>query len=222
MMKDIANKVNPADLKLDFVTDQLLAKTFESRSGDFSKKMKEVFGDELYDQFDEFSTKDATVWIDPLDGTAGFVKGYYYAVTCLIDLEIAGAPKIGVMHITYTTNDTDSPGMTLFGTAEHGTFQLDFDHQLEPAALLKREPEYLEPFDLDKELEEEQELRVATTFYSPSRSEAWDQTLNLMKPCKTQRFGGAGCKVSQVIFNNMDCYLDRNGGLCYWDLDFIR
>lgn len=46
----------------------MLVKHLEKRA-DFNKVMKEVYGDEILDTFDEFSTKNATVWVDPLDGT---------------------------------------------------------------------------------------------------------------------------------------------------------
>ena len=40
--------------------------------------------------FEKFSTKDAVVWIDPLDGTSDFVAGNLSACTVLIGLSING------------------------------------------------------------------------------------------------------------------------------------
>ena len=89
--------------------------------------MRDIYGDEILEQFEEFSTKNATVWVDPLDGTTEFVNGNLSGVTVLIGLAIDGVPKIGVVHNPYRTNDPNSAGITIFGTQEHGAFCLDLD-----------------------------------------------------------------------------------------------
>lgn len=89
--------------------------------------MKAVYADQIWDDFSEFSTEKAVVWIDPLDGTSDFVKGNLSAVTVLIGLAIEGIPKIGVVHNPFRENDSKSNGITLFGTQEHGAFLYEFD-----------------------------------------------------------------------------------------------
>ena len=90
----------------------------------------EVYGNEIFEGFDTFSTENAVVWIDPLDGTKDFTQGNLGAVTVLIGLAIDGVPKIGVVHNPYISNQSDSKGMTIIATQEHGAFKFDFDHQL--------------------------------------------------------------------------------------------
>ena len=35
---------------------------------EFNQFMKKVYGNEIWEKFDEFNTEKAVVWIDPLDG----------------------------------------------------------------------------------------------------------------------------------------------------------
>ena len=57
-----------------------------------------VYGDEIYEKFEEFSSKDAVLFIDPLDATSEFVIGNINAVTVLLGLTVKGIPKIGIIH----------------------------------------------------------------------------------------------------------------------------
>lgn len=45
-----------------------------------------------------FYQEEATVWIDPLDGTRGFVTGNVESVTSIIGVSIKGRAKIGIIH----------------------------------------------------------------------------------------------------------------------------
>ena len=114
-MEGIQSKTNPSSLSMDFIDNELLEKTLESRYA-FNKAMLAVYGDDIHDKFEEFNTKDAVVWVDPLDGTTEFVNGNLSGVTVLIGLAIKGVPKIGVVHNPYMTNEANSNGMTIFGT----------------------------------------------------------------------------------------------------------
>ena len=78
--------------------------------------MRAVYGDEILEKFDTFSTEKAVVWIDPLDGTKEYINGNLSAVTILIGLAIEGVPKIGVVHHPFKTNENDGNGLTIFGT----------------------------------------------------------------------------------------------------------
>ena len=75
-----------------------------------------VYGDEIYKKFEEFSSEDAVLFIDPLDGTAEFVNGNISAVTVLLGLTVKGVPKIGIIHNPFFTNDPNSMSLTIFGT----------------------------------------------------------------------------------------------------------
>jgi len=75
-----------------------------------------IYGDEIYEKFEEFSSEDAVLFIDPLDATAEFVKGNIDAVTVLLGLTVKGVPKIGIIHNPFSTNDPNSMSLTIFGT----------------------------------------------------------------------------------------------------------
>ena len=75
-----------------------------------------IYGDEIYEKFEEFSSDDAVLFIDPLDATAEFVKGNIDAVTVLLGLTVKGVPKIGIIHNPFSTNDLNSMSLTIFGT----------------------------------------------------------------------------------------------------------
>jgi 3'(2'), 5'-bisphosphate nucleotidase len=57
------------------------------------------------ENFETFSTKDAVVWIDPLDGTQDFVNGNLTAVTVLIGLSLANKSRIGIVHKPFSDED---------------------------------------------------------------------------------------------------------------------
>jgi len=57
------------------------------------------------DNFETFNTRDAVVWIDPLDGTNDFVKGNLSAVTVLIGLSINNRSRLGIVHNPFTEED---------------------------------------------------------------------------------------------------------------------
>jgi 3'-phosphoadenosine 5'-phosphosulfate (PAPS) 3'-phosphatase len=81
------------------------------------------------EHFETFDVKDAVVWIDPLDGTNDFVRGNLTAVTVLIGLSLNGISRLGVVHNPFTDEDA-SKGRTLFGTIEHGLFNLDYEETM--------------------------------------------------------------------------------------------
>ena len=71
--------------------------------------------------FNTFNTKDAVVWIDPLDGTSDFIKGTLSAVTVLIGLSVKDKSRIGIVHNPYCAED-ETQSKTIFGTGEAGAF----------------------------------------------------------------------------------------------------
>lgn len=98
------------------------------------------------EDFSSFNTKDAVVWIDPLDGTSDFVAGNLPAVTVLIGVSIKGYSRIGIIHNPFSDED-QTKGRTVFGTVEHGAYRLYCDETMGEEELSKRIPEYIEPFD---------------------------------------------------------------------------
>jgi len=213
-MEGIQNQVNPSTLDLSFIDNDLLEKTLESRY-EFNNAMRVIYGDDIEDKFEEFSTKDAVVWVDPLDGTTEFVNGNLSGVTVLIGLAIKGIPKIGVVHNPYMTNDATCNGMTIFGTQEHGAFRLDYDPKKDIKEQLKRQATYLEPFDIYKEINDDYNVRVACSL--SHFNEKFTAALEKIKPVEVHRLGGAGNKVNRIALDEADCYFQPRGGLSFWD-----
>jgi 3'-phosphoadenosine 5'-phosphosulfate (PAPS) 3'-phosphatase len=99
--------------------------------------------------FDTFDTREAVVWIDPLDGTSDFVKGNLPAVTVLIGLSLNGYSRLGIVHSPFNDENPDL-GKTIFATLEHGAFNINYDSKLSKEELVKRVPSYMEPFDIEE------------------------------------------------------------------------
>ena len=200
----------------DVVKMEQLNEGMERRQ-DFNALMRErVYGGEVWEQFDEFSTEKATVWIDPLDGTKDFCNGNLSAVTVLIGLSIDGVPKLGVVHNPFKTNDNDGKGMTLFGSQEHGAYLLEYDKAMSPEELDQRAPAYLEPFDPEGELAEDFQIRVACSL--THFNQQMQDTIDTLSPVEICRLGGAGNKVNRVALNEVDSYVQPRAGLRFWDL----
>lgn len=104
----------------------------------------------------------AVVWIDPLDGTSDFVKGNLPAVTVLIGLSIDGYSRLGIVHSPFSEEDPEK-GRTIFGTIEHGAFKLFYDETKSKEEMMKRIPEYMEPFDHNEIPHEDHKFVVAAS-----------------------------------------------------------
>lgn len=68
------------------------------------------------------------IWIDPLDGTKGFVEGHVSHITSIIGLAIDNRPRAGIIHKPFYDQEQDM-GRTYFGTPECGVFIKDKYHQ---------------------------------------------------------------------------------------------
>ena len=81
------------------------------------------------ERFESFNTRNAVVWVDPLDGTKDFVNGRLQSVTVLIGLCIDEHSRFGIVHNPFGKDDGKT-GQTFFGSAEHGCFYMPFDYTL--------------------------------------------------------------------------------------------
>jgi 3'(2'), 5'-bisphosphate nucleotidase len=86
----------PEDILPDIgiIKQSFLQAHFEKRQKYLQFLRENLYGAEVYENFDSFSTDRATVWIDPLDGTKDFTMGNLSAVTVLIGLAIDGPQPI--------------------------------------------------------------------------------------------------------------------------------
>lgn len=117
----------PEKLNRKLISQDVLDKAHLQRSA-FIEQLKVVHPDVQTSDvpFRTFNTKDAIVWVDPLDGTSDYVKGNLPAVTVLIGLAIKGSSRIGIVHHPFSEEKTEL-GLTTFGTMEHGVFTLSYN-----------------------------------------------------------------------------------------------
>ena len=73
---------------------------------------------------DEFYEEDMVIWIDPLDGTQGFIQGHLNHITSMIGLAIGNRPRAGIIHKPFY-NQSIHMQRTYFGTPECGVFIKD-------------------------------------------------------------------------------------------------
>ena len=163
--------------------------------------------------FTSFNTKDAVVWIDPLDGTSEFVKGNLSSVTVLIGVAICGMSKIGIVHTPFL-EENPMYGRTLFGTMEHGAFKLYYDENAAKRDMLQRSPEYIDPFDFKTKLDSKHVFKLSST---PSHQYGTiKEVLHHAKPTQIKLHSGAGNKCSYLIMGELEVYFAL--GLSYWDI----
>merc|ERR1740139_1057862 len=212
----VESAVKPEDLTAqvrNFVDSQQLVKMQVSRA-DFIKKFHD---DGVYTEdeissapFETFSTKDAVVWIDPLDGTSDYCRGNVGAVTVLIGLTIKDKSRAGVVHMPFSALPDKSQGRTLYGTGEHGMWSVNYTAGMKTEDMVVREAEYLAPFD--NFVEEDHEVRVAVSSNRPAPKELMDS----IAPSVGIGLGGCGNKCKALLLDEADAYITT--GLSYWDV----
>lgn len=156
--------ITPDQVRKAFINQDLLNEKHKVRRVFIEKGIGLTYFDEgiELDEFTKFNTKDAVVWVDPLDGTSDFVAGNLPAVTVLIGVSIKGHSRIGIIHNPFSDED-QSKGRTVFGTVEHGAFRLYCDENMGEEELAKRVPEYIEPFDHHGVVAEDHKVIVAAS-----------------------------------------------------------
>lgn len=204
-----------AEIK-QFISKEWLNENHNKRQ-DFLKKIQATYqkGEVSLDMFESFNTKDAVVWIDPLDGTSDFVKGNLPACTVLIGLSVNQQSRFGIVHNPFSFQDQQK-SLTYFGSAEHGSWVLNYDKNSSLKDNLARKADYLEPFDHQQEPKPDYEIKVAASLQH--FSENMQTIINTIKPVETVRLGGAGNKCNNLSVGTVDAYIHPSPGLKYWDL----
>lgn len=216
---DIPSAVQPEqinDLVKSFIKMDWLNASHKKRHDFINEIMKSYMPDEVStDMFELFNTKDATVWIDPLDGTSDFVKGNLPACTVLIGLTIKQHSRFGVVHNPFSFED-QTKSLTYFGSAEHGSWVVPYHTDMTVEEASKREPKYLEPFNHSHEPTAEDKIRVAASLqhFSPTMQ----TIIETIDPVEIVRLGGAGNKCNNLSVGTVDAYIHPSPGLKYWDL----
>lgn len=90
------------------------------------------------------------------------MKGNLPAVTVLIGLSIAGKSRAGIVHNPFSFED-QTQSLTYFGTAEHGVYKLNYNKAMTAEESVKREINYLPPFDHFEVPADDHKIRVAAS-----------------------------------------------------------
>lgn len=142
---------------------------------------------------------DVVVWVDPLDGTSEFTRGFLDHVTTLIGITVRGVPVAGVIHQPFFNSTTakDEVGRTTWGMLGVGVFGCAM---VDSSGHVPASPN---------------NIRLATTLsHSSSKME---NVIQKMNPEAVIRVGGAGNKVLMVIEGKADVYVYVTSGTKKWD-----
>jgi len=200
-----------------FIKADFLAAKHQTRMDMIKNELSQTYStdDIAQDTFETFNTKDAVVWIDPLDGTSEFVNGNLPAVTVLIGLSINNKSRLGIVHNPYTEED-QAVGKTVFGSGEFGCLKVVYDKNMTGEQLLARNIECLEPFNHLEEPADDTTVRVAASL--THFNERMQSIIETVKPVEIVRIGGAGNKCCHIALGTVDTYMHPSPGLKYWDL----
>ena len=160
---------------------------------------------ELPSQYRDLQEKDITIWVDPLDGTAEFVKGLLEHVTVLIGISVNGKSVAGIIHqpfygyeqLKLSTSDVKNldpsslSGRTMWGLIGLGCFGV-----------------------VPKNLSNDR--LIITTTASHGNANIEDSIAGL-KPDEVLKVGGAGHKVLLVIEGRAHSYVFASSGSKRWD-----
>lgn len=156
---------------------------------------EEVLKVNLPNQYKDVKEEDITIWVDPLDGTTEFVKGFLEHVTVLIGVSVNGRSVAGVIHQPFhgyaATGNVDVKGRTIWGLIGLGCFGVT------PAQL---------PGD---------KLIITTT--ASHGNVNIEQSIEALKPNQVLKVGGAGHKVLLVIEGKAHSYVFASNGCKRWD-----
>jgi 3'-phosphoadenosine 5'-phosphosulfate (PAPS) 3'-phosphatase len=141
--------------------------------------------------------KAITVYVDPLDGTADFVKGNLEAVTTLIGIAIDAKPVAGVIYRPFYDE-------CLFG----------FDHFVYRINLKTMQLDLLPKITRDQ-ITDNTCVRVVA---SKSRSDIKTEEILKKVPHTLVKVGGAGWKFWLLITGQADLYVHPSTGMKLWDV----
>lgn len=162
---------------------------------------------------DEFYEEDMVIWIDPLDGTRGFVEGHLNHVTSMIGLAIDKRPRAGIIHKPFYDQSIHMQ-RTYFGTPECGVFVKDrFPHTLQRLQRVST----MTPFDNDSGVDPE-DYKLWICGAMNNNQTKMDELFKAIDPVSIGRVAGAGNKIVQMLDSKYDYYINFVPGFKYWDM----
>lgn len=144
-------------------------------------------------EYQNVSTDDIVVWVDPLDGTSEYTQGLLDHVTVLVGVSVKGKAVGGVIHqpyYNYLSSDA-TLGRTIWGLLGYGV------GGLEP-----------------KDPPEGRFIVVTTRSHS---NETVQKALDSLNPDEVVKVGGAGHKVLLLIEGKAHAYVFASKGCKKWD-----
>lgn len=160
---------------------------------------EDVLKQQLPKEYSDVKEEEIMIWVDPLDGTTEFVKGYFEHVTVLIGISVGGRAVAGVIHQPFhgysTMADKSNPsllsGRTMWGLVGLGLFGI-----------------------IPKTLPNDKLIITTTASHGNKNIE---QSLEALKPDEVLKVGGAGHKVLLVIEGRAHSYVFTSNGCKRWD-----
>ena len=171
------------------------------------KVSADLFKDAPYQDVD---LNDSIVWIDPLDGTQGFVEGKLDGVTTLIGIATKGKASVGVVGKYFTKNADqadkyDYTPRCFFGMSDYNkSYVMDYLKNDEIKELKAIYPE------------NKDRLIFCVTYHHMTQD--LQEKINKCKPDGQVNTGGSGGKVLYVIEGMADCYFYPKNGCKRWDI----
>lgn len=140
----------------------------------------------------ELAMNDVVVWVDPLDGTMELLDNNLEAITVLVGIAYRGKPVAGVVHQPFF----GSSGRTIWGVVGAGVFGARTTGLAGAAAAASAAAAVGEPVGLISAGSHPTGPSVCTT--RTHGSALIEKSLELLKPSKIVRIGGAGYKVRRA------------------------
>lgn len=220
---------NPEKVQLlaqskNLFSDRQVAKSISKRFHCFTRYSERVTDlspkNQLYDDpidflNDEVNEEDLSFWIDPLDGTGGFVQGHTEHVTCNIGIAVKGKPLFGVIGKPFVES-TSRLSQTYVGGLNIGLHKIT-GVEVKPWSKKRRVhtiysmPRYIFPFS---EIHPSHPSICAAMNRNQS---SMDRLFMQLNPRQIERVAGAGNKFLHLASGKSDLYVNFVRGLKLWD-----
>lgn len=168
---------------------------------DFTKQSKKLFPKELFPDDLLINLDELTAFIDPLDGTYGFVKGDLNYVSVLLGFALNKRPIIGVFGQIWSL---DGNGKIIYDPKIYfGYNQTKRVYCLNSSDLNKTE---MIPVEVPRPIEKDFSKEFIVIYSKYKMNDFLEKNIEQLKPTKTIKAGATGYKILQVVKGLADCY----------------
>jgi len=153
------------------------------------------------------------IWIDPLDGTKGFVEGHLNHITSMIGLAIGNRPRAGIIHKPFYDQRIHMQ-RTYFGTPECGVFIKDTF----PTRLISNQKVIgMPPFHSEEGIDDKT-YKLWLLGSMNNNQTKMDELFRALDPINVARVAGSGNKIVYMLDAMADFYVNLVPGFKYWDM----